>query len=130
MTETLHITVESTDEFHERVLEDLEAIERGDDVDDVHVLSLPGEAELSRLFSEKNLELLRTIARREPASMREAARFVERDVKEVSRNLYELESLGVIEFEEEGRSKRPVVWYDELDINFPLRDVDKADAAA
>jgi predicted transcriptional regulator len=130
VTETLHITVESTDEFHEQVLEDLEAIERGDDVDDAHVLSLPSKAELSRLFSEKNIQLLQVIAEREPASMREAARFVDRDVKEVSRNLHELESLGVIEFEKDGRAKRPVVWYDELDISVPLRTTDATDVAA
>lgn len=130
MNRKLRITVESTDEFHEQVLEDLEALERGEDADDEYVLSLPSEAELGRLFGEKNIELLRTIVEHEPASIREAARLVERDVKDVSRNLYELESLGVVRFEEDGRAKRPVVWYDELDVTVSLRSSESADAAA
>lgn len=118
MTTTLHVTIESGEEFHARVLDDLEAFEQGelDDTGDRHELSLPDERALSRVFSANNIELVRTIAEHDPASMRETARLVNRGVKEVSHNLNELERLGLIEFEQGGRSKRPIVWYDEIDV--------------
>ncbi|WP_231183486.1 hypothetical protein [Haladaptatus sp. DYF46] len=120
MSATLHIQIESTDDFHEDTLDAIEAMERGEEPEHRHVLSLQDEADLQRLFSDKNLELLRTIRQQEPSSMREAARLVDRDIKDVSRNLNELAELNVIEFVQEGRSKRPVVNYDEFDIHVRL----------
>jgi Predicted transcriptional regulator len=52
--------------------------------------------------------------------MRAAAELVDRDFKEVHRNLTELERLNVIEFEESGRAKRPVVRFDEIDVEVSL----------
>jgi len=62
--------------------------------------------------------------------MREAADLVGRDFKEVHRNLTELAALNVIELHEDGRSKRPVVRFDEIDIELSLdsNDVDVATA--
>jgi predicted transcriptional regulator len=94
------------------------------------VLNLPNYAELARLIREKNLELLRVLAQHDPASIREVAELVDRDYKEVHRNLNELKTLGVVEFEDVGRSKQPVVHFDELEIDVSLTDPEPADAAA
>lgn len=131
--QTLTVRIESTDQFHEEVLADLEAIEQGDEPDsDEFVISLPDHAALSRVFSETNMELLHVIAEEEPESMRELARLVERDIKDVSRNLHELERLGVVRLEDAGRSKRPVVWYDDIEVHVQLRRSldDRSSAAA
>jgi len=119
---TLHVRIESTEDYRERVHTDLEALERGDldDEPDRYELSLPDERALSRVFSASNLELIRTIARRSPSSMRETAEFVDRDIKEVHRNLSELERLGLVEFEREGRAKRPVIWYDGIAVEIEM----------
>ena len=78
-----------------------------------------------------NLELLRTIASAEPDGIRDLARLVDRDVRQVHRNLNELESLGLIELEDTGQSKRPTVWYDSISVDLPLlvpeRESDAAD---
>ncbi len=76
------------------------------------------------------MELLGTIADEKPASIRETARLVERDVKNVHDELTRLERLGVIRFEHEGRSKRPVFPYEEVVISVPFGRDDTADAAA
>ncbi|WP_115862829.1 HVO_A0114 family putative DNA-binding protein [Halorussus litoreus] len=120
---TLTIRVESAESFFEDALDDLERLE-SDDVEESHVLSLPDEDALDRVLNPKNLELLRTTLNREPASVRELARFVERDVKNVSTAVNELAELGVVELEAEGRAKRPVVWYDEIEVRYSLRDRD------
>jgi predicted transcriptional regulator len=54
-----------------------------------------------------NLELLKTIVSHQPESIRYAATAVDRDYRDVHRNLQELESLGVIEFETHGNRKQP-----------------------
>ena len=118
---TLTITIERDDEFHDRVLADLEALEEGTELDDANILSLPNERALARVLSEANVELVRAIAQHRPESIREVARIVGRDVKDVHQNLTELEHYGLIEFEDLGQSKRPFVWYDEIEISLPVR---------
>jgi predicted transcriptional regulator len=121
MSDTLHIQIETTDEFFEQVKEDASAIDDGADVD-VDVLSVPDLATLSRVLSKTNLELLQTVAEYEPDSMRETARLVERDIKNVSEDLNFLAEIGVVEIETDGRAKRPVVPYDDLEVDIPVRE--------
>lgn len=75
------------------------------------------------------LDLIEAVRREEPASINETARVVDRDVKNVHEELSRLARLGIIFFEEDGQSKRPVVWFDELVINLPF-DPEADDAAA
>jgi len=124
MSNTLHIQVETTDEFFEQVKSDAAGLDEGGDVDDVDVLSVPDLATLSRVLSKTNLELIRSIAEHEPDSMREAARLVERDIKNVSEDLNFLAELDIVEIETAGRAKRPVVPYDDIEVDIPVRESD------
>jgi predicted transcriptional regulator len=54
---------------------------------------------------------------------------VDRDIKQVSENLERLNAYDGIEFVDDGRAKRPVVPYDEIDIQLPLRSSLGQDAA-
>jgi predicted transcriptional regulator len=119
---TLKVTVGEADTIKERTVDRIEAAERGIDLDDAQpVLNFENYADMARLLSEKNLELLDAIAEDEPESMRDAAALVDRDIKDVHRNLTELENLHLIEFEQHGRAKRPVVKYDTIEIEVMLR---------
>ena len=111
----------------ERVEETLKALDQGDTPEPYFERVYRDEDNLHRLTRPKNLELLRTLARERPESIREAARIVERDVRQVHQNLKELEGLGLVEFEEEGRAKRPTVWYDEIAVELPLVDDEDTD---
>lgn len=62
--------------------------------------------------------------------MRAAADLVGRDFKDVHRNLTELESLNIIEFASEGQAKRPIVRFDEIDIEVSLAPADEDAAPA
>ena len=84
-----------------------------DDPDDIHRVTRP-----------KNLELLQTIVRHEPDSIRETARLVDRDIRQVHANLEELEALHLIEFEQDGSRKHPHVWYDTVEVDLPLNATD------
>ncbi|RDI69570.1 HVO_A0114 family putative DNA-binding protein [Halopelagius longus] len=117
---TLVVRVESDQDFAEHVLDAAERADKGKITEDQYGVSLPDEAALARILSEKNLELIRTIAREEPSSQRELARLVDRDIKNVSNSLTDLAELGLVKFEEDGRSKRPVVWYNDIHVKYDL----------
>jgi len=119
---TLTVRTGNGEETRREALDRVRALERDEELDDRYVLVLDDEADLQRLLSPANLGLLRAIRAHEPESMRAAADLVDRDFKEVHRNLAELETLNVVEFEERGRSKRPVVRFDEIDIEVSLTD--------
>lgn len=127
----LHIHFRAGDS--ERIEEALETLDSGETPDPYVERVYHDPDELHRITRPKNLELLRTIVRERPASIRETARLVERDVRQVHRNLAELEGLGLLEFEDTDRAKRPRVWYDEITVELPLgadegRDTDTAEA--
>lgn len=76
--------------------------------------------EADRLCRPTSIELLRTIAAEEPSSIREAARMVDRDVRQVHDNLWKLSLLEVVEFDRSGQSHRPVVDYERIEIEIDL----------
>lgn len=117
---TLQIRIGERDRTRQETIERIEAAQQGESVEERHVLNIERERDVTRVLSEVNLELIRTIAKHKPASMRETAKLVDRDFKEVHGNLTELESLGLIEFKQEGRSKRPVVPYDDIQLDIDL----------
>jgi len=128
MTRTLHIRLGPTD--HGDLEEALGALDAGQDIEaKPATLSIEGLETLGRIFRSTNLELLQAIIEHDPESIRALARVVDRHPPDVLENVHELADYGLIELREEGRSKRPLVWYDELDIDVPLRTDDSgADA--
>jgi predicted transcriptional regulator len=131
---TLKVTVGERDRLDQRTRKRIKAAEEGEDLDDAQpVLNFGSYAELSRLLSPKNLELLETISEHDPESIREASSLVDRDYKQVHRNLTELNDIGVIEFEGggSGRAKTPTLAYDGLEIDLPFTASNSSvDAAA
>lgn len=126
MTRTLHITI-GTRPNHSDIEERLGTLDAGEDVDShlsrLHIESL---ATFGRLFRPTNLELLNAIIEHEPASIRELARCVDRHPPEVTENVHELTDYGLIELKDEGRAKRPIVWYDAFEFSgdVPLSGID------
>ena len=73
-------------------------------------------ADADTVVRPTTIELLRAIAREEPTSIRSAARLVDRDVRQVHANLWELGQLGLVEFDRGGRAHRPLVEYDRIEV--------------
>ena len=117
---TLVVTVRSAEEFHDDVTANLGRLERGEPVETPPQLSFPSYDDLMGTFTSSTLDLIATVRREKPTSINATARAVERDVSTVHEQLTRLESLGVIYFAEEGQSKRPVVWFDDLVIDIPF----------
>lgn len=119
---TLQVRVGEREQTRHEAREAIQALEQGEETDGLRVLNLASDASLARLCRETTLELLRAISQHDPESIRATAQLVERDYKEVHRNLDELETLGVVRFEDVGASKRPVVKFDALEISVSLTE--------
>jgi len=124
---TLKITYgqrENTQQAARERLRRAEAEEEFEEQKAAFVLNFEDLDDVERLMRRSNLQLLDIVASERPESIRETARLVDRDYKEVHRNLEELESLGVIEFATEGNSKRPILRGGteaiDLSITFPV----------
>lgn len=106
----------------ERVEETLAALDRGEEPASYFERVYRDVDALHRVTRPKNLELLGVLATERPESIRETARLVARDVRQVHRNLEELADLDLIKFESNGpgKPKRPIVWYDEIAVELPL----------
>jgi len=116
MTQKQNILVATVgdEDIYEEGLEAIHRMKEGEPIDEPAVLSFADEEQLAEVFDGRTYSLLRVIRNDEPESIRATARLVGRDVKNVHQELTKLEALGVIRFEEEGRSKKPVFPYDDL----------------
>jgi predicted transcriptional regulator len=127
---TLLVTIDSDADPYEAGKTAIKRLKRGESVDQPATVTFPNEELLAATFNERTYALLNVIRSDEPASIRETARLVDRDKKNVYEELTTLESLGVIRFETDGQSKQPVFPYDELLIR-PVGDPDTdTDSAA
>lgn len=93
------------DERSQRRGEMARALARGG-MEGVQVLSWESA---EKVFSPKRRELIEVLRTQEIESVRQLARTVNRDKGQVSRDLGVLAEHGVISYEEDGRSKRPVL---------------------
>lgn len=76
--------------------------------DDVLLLSLSKE-ELTQLFTKRRIELIEAIKKREPSTMSELAKLLERELSAIERDLKILEGLGLVRLEKKGREVTPVI---------------------
>lgn len=120
-TRTVVVTVDNSHNPYQSGKHAIESLSDGQAVSQPATIRFQTEAQLTEVFNERTYRLLRIIRDEQPASIRETARLVERDKKNVHQELTMLEALGVIRFETDGRAKRPVFPYDELIVR-PLSD--------
>ncbi len=69
----------------------------------------PFNHDFFEVFTRKRLELIRAIMNNEPNSIRDLAKLVQRNIKNVFEDLQILNDYKIISFVEQGRRKKPVV---------------------
>jgi len=134
---TLHITVGDREQLREETLQFVQDAEAGEQSthDEKSVIQFGSYSDLVDSLTPLCLDLIQTIAKEGPQSMREAARLVGRDVSDVHSALKHLEVLGLIQIEDGGPSgaMQPAVPFDriEMHIDYPLVDsIDTTSAGA
>ena len=71
--------------------------------------------ELGRILTPRRIEFLQKIRELKPSSIKELAEKIGRDFKNVYNDLKVLHGAGFVEFEENGKSRKPYLPYDELE---------------
>lgn len=104
-------------------LEQAEAGETGEEIeqDARFILNFEEYSDIDQLMRERNLKLLKAIVEHEPDSIQALTGVVDRDYREVHRNLQELQSLGVVEFEADGQRKQPRLRGGATNIDFSIQ---------
>jgi len=124
--DTLKITFKQRDDHRMAAQERLERAEAGEtgeaiEQDRRFILNFEEYSDIDQLMRERNLKLIEAVVEHEPDSIQAAAAAVDRDYREVHQNLEELESLGVIEFEDDGQRKRPQLRGGAQNIDFSIQ---------
>jgi len=136
MTEnTLKITFQQADEYRQAARKRLQRAESGETGKTIQqdvrsIVNFEDFDDIALLMRTPNLKLIETIVAEEPASIRELADAVDRDYREVHRNLGELESLGVIEFTDNGTRKKPILRGGAENVDFSIRFPRTADRSS
>lgn len=130
MTRTLHVTIEENADNSD-LQETMATLAEGGNVEPEEPrLSFESLEAFGHVFRPTNLRLLQAIADHEPSSIRELARIVDRHPPDVTENVHELANCGLIELETNGRAKRPIVRYDDVDVDLPISAGDPDPARA
>lgn len=127
-TGTLRIKTAPWETFQEEALEAADAAVEGDGSGD-RLIAFEDAAAVQRLLTPKRLELLESVMREPPASLRRLAEQLDRSPSEVHADVHLLAEYGVIELETAGRAKRPRVPYEAIEIEVRLSLDDSEDAA-
>lgn len=116
----LLVTVQSDNELYREGRDALKHLRQGESVDKPDAFAFESSELLFETFNPLTMALLETISVAQPESIRETARLVDCDVKNVHQELTELERLGIIRFETTRQSKQPVFLYKEIVISLPF----------
>jgi len=83
-------------------------------------LSFPSIDEFRRFFTNKRLELLKTINHHNPQSVYQLAKLVKRDIKSVNTDLEILKDVGLVDLKKTKKRVTPNSKYDKLIIEVVL----------
>ena len=114
----LKISAKSFEEFKEDSLDKIEEFEEGGEVP--HSVSFEDPTKLRKVLTEKRIELIQFLISNDVESTSNLAKKLDRGVKEVSEDIRLLEEYGIVKVEKEGRSKRPSVPYEKIDIDIGI----------
>lgn len=115
----LRITTYSGERAQKAILDRVDQWEAGEEVP--HTINFQDPSELHKLFTERRLDLLRSVMTDPPDSIRALADRLDRGVSEVHDDVYVLNDLGILYFEDgPGRRKRPRVPYERIHVEIEL----------
>lgn len=120
---TLTIETRTWTEAKEKALEKARRFDQGEETGETSVVFVD-PADVQRILTPKRMEMIETLmseeAEVEVGSIRELAEVLDRNPSEVHDDVHTLEEYGIVELRDEGRAKKPVVPYDDININVSL----------
>jgi len=116
---TLKIETRTWTDAKEKALEKAKKFDEGDDDNETNITFVE-PSDVQRLLTPKRLELVETLMREEVESIRELAEVLDRNPSEVHADVHTLEEYGVVELRDRGHATKPVVPYDDIEVNVSL----------
>lgn len=116
---TLKIETRTWEGAKEKALRKAREFDEGEEDTETNITFVE-PSDVQRLLTPKRLELIQTVMSEEVGSIRDLAEKLERNPSEVHEDIHTLKEYGVVELRDEGRAKKPVVPYDDIDINVNL----------
>jgi len=114
------IKVKSTDEVLRETKEVMKALSEGKSVEPSSYVAFDNLGLVTKVLTEERMALLRAIRQHNPSSIRELAKLVGRNYKNVHSDVMLLSKYGILELKREGKSQKPRFDYEELEITVPI----------
>lgn len=120
-SKTLTVESKTWTDAKEEALEKARRFDEGEEIDETNVVFVD-PADVQRILTPKRMEMIETLMSEdtEVGSIRELAEVLDRNPSEVHEDVHTLEEYSIIVLQDEGRAKRPVVPYDDININVSL----------
>ena len=125
---TLRITARSSEAHKQDAIERAERWEAGEEVP--RVINFQNPSDLRALLTDRRIELLQSVMSETAGSIRQLADRVGRDVKSVHDDLQVLADYDIVQFEQDGRAKRPFVPYEQIEISLEICPPEPSDDTA
>jgi predicted transcriptional regulator len=118
---TLTIETKTWTDAKEKALEKARRFDEGEEINETNVVFVD-PADVQRILTPKRMEMIETLMSDdvEVGSIRELAEVLNRNPSEVHEDVHILEEYSIVVLRDEGRAKRPVVPYDDINIKVSL----------
>ncbi|MFB6100440.1 MAG: hypothetical protein ABEK16_04155 [Candidatus Nanohalobium sp.] len=112
----------------EEAAESMEGLKNALEKDEPYITKNIRPEHLRKLMTPKRRELTEFVKEERPSSISETAEELDRGLREVDQDLKLLERMGILYFEKEGRARKPVIPFENIDIQYRyLRKRDKGE---
>ncbi len=129
MSDDLSALTADSEAAHRRdALDRLDRWEAGEPVP--RVINFQNPSDLRALLTDRRVELLRSVMAKRPDSIRGLADRLGRDVKSVHDDLGVLGEYDIVQFERDGRAKRPFVPYETIEVRLDISAPNSVDDVA
>lgn len=95
-------------------------VKKGERIEPVEKLTFVDVDIFRKFATNKRIELLRTIKKKKPESIKELERLTRRDYKSINIDIEVLKKLNLVEIKKENHKSVPKINYDEINVKIPL----------
>ena len=121
------IVVQSTNKFLKNSMEKMKKVFEGVNTEPEEIISFPSIENLNKTLSKERFRLINTVKSQKPQSIRELARMLKRDYKNVYQDVIFLEKIGLLKKEKREKNTYLIVDYDKIEIEITIEDFNKID---
>ena len=114
------IEVKSLDEVLGETKGVMKALAEGKEVEPSSYVAFENLDLVTKVLTKERMALLKAVRHHNPSSIRELARLLGRNYKNVHSDVMLLSKYGILDLQKEGKSRKPYLDYEELEIAVPI----------